>query len=576
MDKLIGLPAAPGIAMGPAFVYRRKVLQAKQYLVDDTDQEFAKLESALTQAEADLGALMHRAREQVGEEEAAIFEAQAAMLRDPELQDRVHTLVQEQNVNVSFAWQESVRFFANTLRDLEDEYLSARAADVEDVGQRVLSLLLGQSLTISQPDAPSIILAEDLTPADTVLFDRATVLGYCTQVGGPTSHVAILSKAQGVPCIVGAGSQLETIDAGTFLVVDGGTGVILVDPDLQTKADYELRVTDQRGRQQEAIKNASQPATTSDGKRVEVVANVGSQRDAQEAMEYGAEGIGLLRTEFLFLDRASAPDESEQIETYSRIFEAIGPSKPIVVRTLDIGGDKPAPYLNIPREENPFLGLRGIRLTLRYPDLFESQLRALLLAGVGYDLRIMFPMVSTLDDLKQAREIVERSRSKLAAEGKEYCEQLQIGIMVEVPSAAILANVLADFVDFFSIGTNDLSQYTLAAERTSADVAYLADAFQPAVIELIRQVIEAAHRKRKWAGVCGELAGELLATPLLLGLQLDEFSTSPKLIPALKQTIRRFSSEEAREIAQRTMQLASAREVREYLQGVLKKAEPET
>jgi phosphoenolpyruvate-protein phosphotransferase len=304
-----------------------------------------------------------------------------------------------------------------------------------------------------------------------------------------------------------------------------------------------------------------------------VVANVGSQRDAVEAIEYGAEGIGLLRTEFLFLDRASAPDESEQIETYSKIFQAIGPSRPIVVRTLDIGGDKPAPYLKIPKEENPFLGLRGIRLTLRYQDLFESQLRALLLAGVGYDLRIMFPMISTLDDLKQAREIVERCRSNLAAEGKKYCEQLQVGIMVEVPSAAILANVLADYVDFFSIGTNDLSQYTLAAERTSADVAYLADAFQPAVIELILQVIEAAHRKGKWVGVCGELAGEPLATPLLLGLQLDEFSASPKLIPEIKQMIRRFSSEGAHEIAQRALQLASARDVREYLQTVLKKAE---
>lgn len=573
MNKLIGLPAAPGIAMGPAFVYHRRVLQAEQYFVDDVDQEFAKLASALLEAEADLAALTQRAREQVGEEEAAIFEAQAAMARDPELQDRVRTLVKEQSLNISFAWQESVQFFAKTLRDMEDEYLSARAADVEDVGQRVLSLLLGQPLTTSRPDAPSVIVAEDLTPADTVLFDRATVLAYCTQIGGPTSHVAILSKAQGVPCIVGAGSQLQAIEAGTFLVVDGSKGVILVEPDLQTKADYESKVADQRGRQQEAVKNANLPATTSDGKRVEVVANVGSQRDALEAIEYGAEGIGLLRTEFLFLDRASAPDESEQVETYSNIFQVIGPSKPIVVRTLDIGGDKPAPYLKIPKEENPFLGLRGVRLTLRYQDLFESQLRALLAAGVGYDLRIMFPMVSALDELLQVREIIERIRSNLAAEGKAYCEQVQIGIMVEVPSAAILANRLADYVDFFSIGTNDLSQYTLAAERTSADVAHLADAFQPAVIELIRLVIEAAHRKGKWVGVCGELAGEPLATPLLLGLQLDEFSASPKLIPELKKMIRSFSSEQAREIAQRTLQLVSAREVREYLQTVLKKTE---
>lgn len=576
MEKLIGLPAASGIALGPAFAYRRKVLHVEKSTVDDINQELTKLEDALTQAEAELASLTQRAREQVGDAEAAIFEAQAAMARDPELQDRVRALVQEQHVNVEFAWQESVQFFARTLRELDDEYLSARAADVEDVGQRVLSLLLGQPLTSSRPDAPSIILAEDLTPADTILFDRATILAYCTQAGGPTSHVAILSKAQGVPCIVGAGSQLAAIENGAFVIVDGSSGMILVDPDLQTRAEYQSKVVDQQHRQLEAAKNAGLPATTSDGKRVEVVANVGSEADALESVACGAEGIGLLRTEFLFLDRSSAPSELEQVKTYAAIFKAIGGSKPIVVRTLDIGGDKPAAYLNMPREDNPFLGLRGVRLTLRHRELFESQLRALLIAGVGYDLRIMFPMISTLEELKQAREVFERGRSSLAAEGKAYCETVQIGIMVEVPSAAIMANVLADFADFFSIGTNDLSQYTLAAERTSADVAYLADAFQPAVIELIRHVVESAHKKGKWVGICGELAGEPLATPLLLGLQLDELSASPKLIPELKQRIRQFSSQEAMKVAQETMQLSNAVEIRQYLQTVLKKAESGT
>lgn len=576
MEKLIGLPAASGIALGPAFAYRRKVLHVEKSTVDDINQELTKLEDALTQAEAELASLTQRAREQVGDAEAAIFEAQAAMARDPELQDRVRALVQEQHVNVEFAWQESVQFFARTLRELDDEYLSARAADVEDVGQRVLSLLLGQPLTSSRPDAPSIILAEDLTPADTILFDRATILAYCTQAGGPTSHVAILSKAQGVPCIVGAGSQLAAIENGAFVIVDGSSGMILVDPDLQTRAEYQSKVVDQQHRQLEAAKNAGLPATTSDGKRVEVVANVGSEADALESVACGAEGIGLLRTEFLFLDRSSAPSELEQVKTYAAIFKAIGGSKPIVVRTLDIGGDKPAAYLNMPREDNPFLGLRGVRLTLRHRELFESQLRALLIAGVGYDLRIMFPMISTLEELKQARDVFESSRANLAAEGKAYCETVQIGIMVEVPSAAIMANVLADFVDFFSIGTNDLSQYTLAAERTSADVAYLADAFQPAVIELIRHVVESAHKKGKWVGICGELAGEPLATPLLLGLQLDELSASPKLIPELKQRIRQFSSQEAMKVAQETMQLSNAVEIRQYLQTVLKKAESGT
>ena len=575
MWKLIGLPAASGIALGPAFVYTRRALHAEPYPIDDVNQEFAKLEAALTQAEAELGSLAQRAREQVGDAEAAIFEAQAAMARDPELQDRVQALVREQKVNIGFAWQESVQFFAKALRDLEDEYLSARAADVEDVGQRVLSLLLGQPLTSSRPSAPSIILAEDLTPADTILFERATVLAYCTQAGGPTSHVAILSKAQGVPCIVGVGAQLGIIKNGADLVIDGSSGEILVDPDPQTRAESEGKAAAQVKRRREASKNASLPATTSDGKRVEVVANVGSEADALEAVACGAEGIGLLRTELLFLDRASAPSESEQVEMYSAIFNAIGKAKPIVVRTLDIGGDKPAPYLNVPKEDNPFLGLRGVRLTLRYRELFESQLRALLLAGIGYDLRIMFPMVSTLEEISQAREVLSGSQASLAVEGKTYCETLQIGIMVEVPAAAIMADSLAEVVDFFSIGTNDLSQYTLAAERTSTDVAHLADAFQPAVIELIRQVVDAAHRKGKWVGICGELAGEAMATPLLLGLQLDELSASPKLIPELKQRIRRFSSAETLEIAREALRLANATEVRQYLQTVLKKAEPE-
>jgi len=574
MKKLMGLPAASGIAIGPAFIYKHIVLYAERYHIDDVNREFETLESALTQAEADLQSLTQRAREQVGKAEAEIFEAQVAMMRDPELQKRVRDQVQEQGVNMGFAWQEAVQFFAKTLRDVDDEYLAARAADVEDVGQRVLSILLGQPLLSSRPDAPSIIVADELTPADTILFDRATILAYCTQGGGPTSHVVILSKALGVPCIVGLGTQIAAIDHGTFLVVDGSSGEILIDPDVQTREDYESRAGGQMNLHREAIKNAGLPAETSDGKRVEVVANVGSYSDAVEAIEYGAEGIGLLRTEFLFLDRASAPDENEQIETYSAIFKVMGSSKPIVVRTLDIGGDKPAPYLNMPKEDNPFLGLRGVRLTLRFQQLFESQLRALLLAGAGYDLRIMFPMISTLDELSQARDLLERSRLALASEGKAYCEKVQIGIMVEVPSAAIMANGFADSVDFFSIGTNDLSQYTLAAERTSAEVAYLADPFQPAVIELIRIVIEAAHNKGKWVGICGELAGEPLATPLLLGLQLDEFSASPKLIPELKQTIRRFSSQETREIAREAMQLRNAREVREYLQLILKEADP--
>jgi phosphotransferase system enzyme I (PtsI) len=568
--SLTGLPAAQGIAYGPAHGFHRGVLHAERRSSANVQEELARLESALDQAEAALISLARRAREQVGEKEAGIFEAQNAILRDPELKKRVKGIVEQERINADFAWYEGIRFYADSLRKLEDEYLAARAADVEDVGQRVLAVLLGRPAESISLESPSIIVADELTPADTILLDRTKVLAFCTQIGGPTSHVAILSKALGVPCVVGFGAELGAIQDGDFLIVDGNTGELLIEPDAQTQKKYELIAGDQMILQQEALRVAGLPAVTSDGRQVEVVANIGSLADALDAIRNGAEGIGLLRTEFLFLARPSAPDVLEQANTYAELFEVVGQSKPIVVRTLDIGGDKPASYLNLPHENNPFLGLRGIRLTLRFQELFRDQLRSLLMAGAGYDLRIMFPMVSSLDEIRQARSILEQCRLDLSREGKKHCETVQVGIMVEVPSAAILSHVFASEVDFFSIGTNDLSQYTLAAERTNADVAYLADPFHPAVLELINQVISAAHRNGKWVGLCGELAGDPLATPMLLGLGLDEFSASPKLIPTLKQTIRQFSSKECDLIAQKALGLSSAKDVRDYLEQIMK------
>jgi phosphoenolpyruvate-protein phosphotransferase (PTS system enzyme I) len=568
--KLTGLSAAQGIAYGPAHGIQRVKLLVERHPAANIQEELSRLESALNQAEAGLISLARRAREQIGEKEAAIFEAQNAMLRDPELKKRVKDAVEQQHINVEFAWHEAIGFYASSLRRLEDEYLASRAADVEDVGQRVLALLMGQPNNAIVLEAPSIIIAEELTPADTILLDQTKVLAFCTQIGGPTSHVAILSKALGVPCIVGLGADLATVQDGDFLIVDGNTGELLIEPDAQTFKNYESIAGKGIMLQQEALKVASLPAATLDGKSVEVVANIGSHADALEAIRSGAEGIGLLRTEFLFLARTSMPDVQEQVNTYSELFKVIGPSKPIVVRTLDIGGDKPASYLNLPPENNPFLGLRGIRLTLRFQELFKDQLRALLIAGAGYDLCIMFPMVSSLEELHQARSILEQCRFALSGEGRKYCEVVRVGIMVEVPAAAILAHAFAGLVDFFSIGTNDLSQYTLAAERTNANVAYLADPFHPAVLELIHRVIEAAHQNGKWVGLCGEMAGDPLATPLLLGLGLDEFSASPKLIPILKQTIRRFSTKECNLIAKKALGLTSAKDVREFMQQTLK------
>lgn len=569
MLKLTGLPASPGIACGPAHRIARAMLQVKRTSIIDPAAELARLDAALAQVEAELASLGERAEQQVGKAEAHIFAAQQAILRDPELQGRVRKLVEAERVNVEFAWNEGVRFYADMLRGVPDEYIAARSADVEDVGRRVLARLQGHADPGTQLSKPSIIVAEELTPADTVLLDRKYLLGFCTAGGGPTSHVAILSKALGVPCIVGLGAQLASFKNDALLLLDGATGELLVEPDERTREEYMSRAEDLARLQKEAAASAFQPAITRDGRRVEVVANIGSLDDAMEAMKQGAEGVGLLRTEFLFLDRATAPDEEEQVRAYSAIFQAIGPSKPIVVRTLDIGGDKPAPYLEAPKEDNPFLGLRGVRLTLRFTNLFETQLRSLLRAGAGYDLRVMFPMVSTPEEFIEARKRLHACREALVVEGCACNQDCQVGIMVEVPSAAILANVFARDVDFFSIGTNDLSQYTLAAERTSADVAHLADPLHPAVLHLIRQVIEAAHRRRKWVGLCGELAGNPLAAPVLLGLGLDEFSASPRSIPMLKQAIRSSSVEAGRAVAEKVLGMNNTQEVHTFLQTLI-------
>jgi phosphoenolpyruvate-protein phosphotransferase len=563
--RLLGLPAAPGIAFGPAFQYFRQKVIAHRQPGTDTQIELQKLKFALEQAQADLDAVIQRAESQMGKKEIEILQAQKFILQDPELHQRVKQLLSEEKISAAYAWQESIRQYVKTLQQMDDPYLAERAADVEDVGQRMLRLLTGQSVQPIHLKAPSIIVADELSPSDTVLFDRSKLLGFCTQAGGPTSHVAILSKALGVPCVVGLGSELSPFLNDAFLIIDGNSGEVLVEPAARTLSIYQSLSNEQANLRQQAFEDARLPAETADGKTIQVVANICSYEDALEATLYGAEGVGLMRTEFLFLDRENAPDEAEQVETYESIFKVFGESKPIVVRTLDIGGDKPAPYLHISPEKNPFLGMRGTRLTLRFQELFECQLRALLIAGTGYDLRIMFPMVSGLTELNLARACLKRARSTLAKQGKTYCKRPQVGIMVEVPSAALMANQLAHHVDFFSIGTNDLSQYTLAADRTNAEVAHLADAFHPAVLSLISRVIEAAHNLGKWVGLCGELAGDPLATPVLLGMGLDEFSASPKSIPFVKQSIRRFTLAEGRGIAEEVIELEDAKQVREYL-----------
>lgn len=562
-----GIGASAGIAIGPVFQYVTHAQVVEQRQVDDVEPELTRLDAALAQASQEIQALTAQAQKDVGSSNASIFEAHEMFLSDPELLEQVRTRIETQHINAEYAWQESTDQYASTLRSISDEYLAARATDVEDVARRVMRILQGSDEQAAQFMEPSVIVASELTPSATVTLDKHKVLAFCTARGGSTSHVAILSKALGIPSIVGLGAAIELLQNGTQVIVNGTTGEVVIEPDMATITAYRQQADTLAQTQAEARKKAQEPAITSDGVQVEVVANIGSHAEAVTALEYGAEGIGLLRTEFLFLQRDSAPDEDEQAAVYDAIMETMG-QRPVVIRTLDIGGDKPAPYLDMPVEMNPFLGVRGLRLSLTHLDLFQTQLRALLRAGAGHNLKIMFPMVATRDEVHAAREQVVAAQAALAARGTSYAQTVEIGIMVEVPSAALMADVLADVVDFFSIGTNDLAQYTLAVDRTNAAVATLADALQPAVLRLIRMVIEAAHAKGKWVGLCGELAGDPLAVPVLLGLRLDEFSMTARSVPLVKQAIRHYSVAEVLEIAQHVLTLGNAEEVRAFLMTI--------
>ena len=567
MQTITGIPASRGIALGPAFQFLRPHLVVTRYNVQDSMAEWARFESALYVARQQLAAVQASVAGSHGAEEAAIFEAQAMMLDDPDLIEAVRLAIRQEGINAEAALHDAAESYAQALAALDDEYLQARAADVRDVANRVLRVLLNvaESPTAGLK-APSIILAADLAPSDTVMLDKSLVLGFCTAAGGATSHTAILARGLGLPAVVGAGTDILALPDSAPLILDGEAGWLVVEPDAATTAAYQAKQAGADAAEAVARASAHEPAITRDGRRVEVVANIGNVAGAHAALAAGAEGVGLLRTEFLFLERTSLPSEEEQYRAYKAIGDAFG-GLPVVLRTLDVGGDKELPYLNTPSEQNPFLGVRAIRLCLSRPELFKPQLRAALRAGAGNGLKLMFPMVATVGEVRQARAVLAECRAELQAQGLPVAERMEVGIMIEIPAAAVVADQLAKVVDFFSIGTNDLSQYTMAADRTNAGVASLADAFQPAVLRLIRQVIDAAHAAGKWVGLCGELAGEPLAIPILLGLGLDEFSMNAPAIPTAKQVIRTLRVDEARAIAATVLELESAEEVRDMVRA---------
>jgi phosphoenolpyruvate-protein phosphotransferase (PTS system enzyme I) len=567
MIKLEGTGASRGIAIGPVFQFKRVELIVSPCLVTDIEAEIIRLNKAIDLAEVQLKEVHEKAIREAAASEAEIFEAHLMMLRDPELWSQVESSVQAEGINVEQALVNVTATFTEMLKVMEDEYFAARALDVQDVSDRVLRILLGvaESPTAGLVE-PSIVFADDLTPSDTILLDKSLVLGFCTAEGSATSHSAILARGLGLPAVAGAGSAVLEIENGTKMVMDGGKGLLLLNPDEDTVKVYRERAALVKTVRENALKKALDPAVTADGREVEVGSNIGNVDDARSAVDNGADGVGLLRTEFLYLERTSLPTEEEQFEAYQAIMDVMG-KRPLVLRTLDAGGDKEIAYLDMPKEMNPFLGERAIRLCFAHPELLKTQLRAALRASVGHNLKIMFPMIATLDEVRRGRAILEECQAELLAEGKAVAEDIEVGIMVEIPAAAVMADQLAKEVDFFSIGTNDLSQYTLAADRTNARVAHLSNAFQPAVLRLIRDVVRAAHAYDKWAGMCGELAGEPLAAPLLIGLGLDEFSMSPPMVPLIKQIIRGLNAEDMRGLANEALNLESPEAIQELVKS---------
>ncbi|MCX7852074.1 MAG: phosphoenolpyruvate--protein phosphotransferase [Caldilineales bacterium] len=553
-----GVPAAPGIAIGPLFRLRNtaEVPTGLLSAVVGTDAEEAqRLQTAIAQAKDQLVALRRQLVQRGAVAEAAIFDVHLEILEDEDLLSAVGDRIRRGEA-AAHAWQSVITERARAVAALDDPLLAGRAADLHDVGYRVLQLLVGVGESgLRLPDHPVILVAQDLTPSETANLDPNRVLGFCTAAGGPTAHAAIIARALSLPAVVSMGAGVLDLADGTLAVLDGQNGVLIVAPDAVTLTQAQQRRERWLAARLASEQTATEPAITTDGVRIEVVANIGGVAEAERAVQAGAEGVGLLRTEFLFLDRNDPPDEEEQFRVYRDIVQAMQ-GRPVIVRTLDIGGDKPLPYIRVPVEANPFLGERGIRLCLARPDLLRQQVRAILRASTYGPLRIMFPMVADWNEWQRARQMVLETARELGV------PPVPLGIMVEVPAAALLADVFAREVDFFSVGTNDLTQYTLAVDRQHPSLAGMSDGLHPSVLRLIAHTIEAAHAAGKWVGICGELAADPQAIPILVGLGADELSVGVPAIPTVKAQVRTFSRTEAEQRARQALRCATAAEVR--------------
>ncbi|WP_336848828.1 phosphoenolpyruvate--protein phosphotransferase [Staphylococcus nepalensis] len=556
-----GIAASDGVAIAKAYLLVEPDLSYNSEKVKDVDAEIAKFQKAIETSKVELTKIRNNAEENLGADKAAIFDAHLLVLDDPELIQPIEEKIKNEQVNAPTALSDVTGQFITIFESMDNEYMKERAADIRDVSKRVLAHILGVELpNPSMIDESVVIIGNDLTPSDTAQLNKAFVQGFVTNIGGRTSHSAIMSRSLEIAAVVGTKSITQEVKQGDMIIVDGLTGEVIIDPTEDEVIAYQNKRERFFEDKKELQKLRYEETTTVDGEHAELAANIGTPNDLKGVIENGAEGVGLYRTEFLYMGRDEMPTEDEQFEAYKKVLETMK-DKRVVVRTLDIGGDKELPYLSLPEEMNPFLGYRAIRLCLDQPEIFRPQLRALLRASTYGKLSIMFPMVATIKEFRDAKALLLEEKENLTNEGIEVSDDIEVGIMVEIPSTAALADVFAKEVDFFSIGTNDLIQYTMAADRMSERVSYLYQPYNPAILRLVQQVIEASHKEGKWTGMCGEMAGDETAIPLLLGLGLDEFSMSATSILKARRQIKGLSKNEMEELAQSAINCATSEEV---------------
>ncbi|MFO6490874.1 phosphoenolpyruvate-protein phosphotransferase PtsI [Hafnia alvei] len=558
-----GILVSPGIAFGKALLLKEDeiIINRKKIAAEEVEQEIARFKSGRDKASVQLEAIRVKASETFGEEKAAIFEGHIMLLEDEELEQEIIALIKDSKMTADAAAHEVVEGQAKALEELDDEYLKERAADVRDIGKRLLMNILGMTIIdLSAIQDEVILVAADLTPSETAQLNLNKVLGFITDLGGRTSHTSIMARSLELPAIVGTSDVTKQVKNGDFLILDAVNNKIYVNPTAEIVEELKAVQNQYVSEKNELVKLKDLPAITLDGHQVEVCANIGTVRDIAGAERNGAEGVGLYRTEFLFMDRDAFPTEEEQFQAYKAVAEGMG-SQAVIVRTMDIGGDKDLPYMDLPKEENPFLGWRAIRICLDRKEILHAQLRAILRASAFGKLRIMFPMVISVEEVRELKAELEMLKTQLREEGKAFDETIEVGVMVETPAAATIARHLAKEVDFFSIGTNDLTQYTLAVDRGNELISHLYNPMSPSVLTLIKQVIDASHAEGKWTGMCGELAGDERATLLLLGMGLDEFSMSSISIPRIKKIIRNSNFEDVKALADEALNQPTAEDL---------------